>query len=1484
MPNYTVYHCHTMLSNPNAGIDSVATFKQYANLAKECGMTALAISEHGCFYEWKHKKDAIEAAGLKYIHASEFYVTESLNEKVRDNYHCVLIAKNKDGFFELNKMSSRAYNREDGHFYYVPRITFAELLGTSNNIIVCTACVASILCKGNEELKEQFIKFLAKNKDRCFLEIQHHNVEKQKIYNQYLYELSKQIDVPLITGTDFHCANKLQEKARKVLQAGKRVVFNDDEAQWDLTWKSYGELVEAYRIQDALPESVYLEAIQNTNVMADIIQPFTLDTSFKFPKIYDDSEKILRDKLFSTQAIGSIVNEGFSEDEVRSRLNHEFKTFKAIDSVDYIILADYISRWEKDHGFYTGPARGSAASSLALYSLGVTEVNPLKYGFHFWRFMDESKYSLPDIDTDQYSKDRDATKRWMLKDHLDLPNIKTSEIITFNTIALRGAIRDIGRGLDMPLETVDEIAKAVYEATEGENKVTTIDNSWRKKYPKLFEIVDLVQGTVTSLGSHPSGVLVADRDIESELGICTLAGDEYPVCVLNMKELDSLNWVKMDELALDNVGVINKCCEVAGINRISPKNLTFDDDKVFESIKNDTSLIFQLNSNYGQQTIKKILSPTSWNRIHHDYPSITKFDIITFVSGLIRPCGKDVYDNAVNGIGYHSGVKEIDDLLASTMGYPILQEPIMEFVMKFCGYTFLEADKLRKCIARGSKILMSDGSLKNIEDVEIGDVVCTFDNYACSSNKVVSKFDNGKKRIVEVKCDSGFKIRCTADHRILTQRGYIEAKDLTTKDFVFTPKTIKKYNDGIKSNKKPSNDTLWMLGALIGDGTIYSKESLAFTNSDVEIVEKFKNSVSQIGVNGVPKFHISATDGKTVDKVYQCKIAGGNFKNSVWNLVVKFGLNHKAAEKEIPTEIQHYSATDKLACFLAGMFNTDGGYNIGRGTIEYYTISKNLAYQLQAQLLKFGIYSQIGSSKVSGYGYDSYTLAIGDKYSLRSFKENILGYIVGNKYSELDNIILSNNTGRFFVPESCKKEFLAYCQNRNLSMRDTSLSKFGREIRVTNGYPLNIDDAKEMCSAVYMPETYAIVNSDFVTQRVISVCDNGEDEVYDIGIENTHNFIADGVVCHNCIAKKMGTKEQLPIIKQRFEENGKVRLGLSQEKSDEIMDIFLGCVLNATRYSFSLVHAVSYTSISYECAWLRYYYPLEYICCCLNIFVDDEDKTNEASEYAKSIKVKIKKPKFRYSKAEYFVDKESNSIYKGIGSVKFMNQSCADDLYNLRDNHYDSFVDLLRDIYEKTSVNSRQLDILIKLDFFEEFGNAKELLRLVKMYDMFGTAKTLKKEKLVNSDVVRAIVERHSIGVTKAGKESKSYSQLDNMAILNECETLIMSLGIKPYTIKEKAEIQKEYIGYVDIATGKQEDRPKLYILDVKTLKSKASGRVWARQITAQSIGSGKQSNYTITSKNYHEEFQVGDVILCKHLEKQKDYWHITNYEVLVNI
>lgn len=408
-----------MLSNAVTNIDSVTTYKQYVARAKECGMTALAFTEHGNIFEWVHKKEAIEASGMKYIHAMEGYLTEKLpaedEEKIRDNYHCVLIAKNYEGVKELNRLASRAFNRNDGHYYYAPRITFDELFATSDNIIVNSACVASPLGRGTDSAKEKFIEFLKKNKHRCFLEVQHHNTEKQYIYNKYLVRLSEEIGVPLVAATDTHCLNEEHAMGRVALQNGKGVYFDGEEG-WDLTWKTYDELIEAFKLQGALTKDEYMSAIQNTNLIADMIEPFELDKKFKFPKIYDNGEEILHNKLFDEKIIQSIVDEGkkenqnpqkdpdgneipvytYTREDVINRLNTEMETFKAIDSDDYILLVDYITQYAHSHDMWQGPARGSAASSLALYALGVTEVNPLKYGFYFWRFMDKAKYSLPD--------------------------------------------------------------------------------------------------------------------------------------------------------------------------------------------------------------------------------------------------------------------------------------------------------------------------------------------------------------------------------------------------------------------------------------------------------------------------------------------------------------------------------------------------------------------------------------------------------------------------------------------------------------------------------------------------------------------------------------------------------------------------------------------------------------------------------------------------------------------------------------------------------------------------------------------------------------------------------------------------------------------------------------------------------------------------------------------------------------------------------
>lgn len=1062
MANYTIYHLHTMLSNAVTNIDSVTTFKQYIKRAQECGMTALAFSEHGNIFEWVHKKDAVEAAGLKYIHAMEAYLTERIpdegEEKIRDNYHCVLIAKNWEGVKELNRLQGKAFNRTDGHYYYAPRITFAELFATSNNIIITTACVASALCKGTESAKASYLRFLTRHKDRCFLEVQHHNTQKQFEYNRYLANLSKETGLRLIAGTDTHCLNAEHELGRSALQRGKGVFF-DDEVGWDLTWKTYDELVEAYRTQDALSEEEYMSAINNTNVMADMIETFELDRSFKFPRIYENGEDLLNNKLFSEETIMSIVNEGFSRDEVIERLRMEVDTFKALDSIDYILLEDYIISYAHAHDMWQGPARGSAASSLALYALGTTEVNPLKYGFYFWRFMDKSKYSMPDIDVDFGQKDRDAIKEWMLAKHLDLPTIKTCEIITFNTIALKGAIRDIGRGLDMPLDEVDAIAKAVHEETVDENKVVTIDDSWRKKYPELFKYVDIVIGTIVSIGSHPSGVVVSDHDIASEFGLCYLKDDPYPVACINMKELDSTGWVKEDLLGLDNVTLINETCKLAGIERLSPKTIDFEDDAVWNSIKEDTSLIFQMNSNYGQRTVDRMLSKDVYGKIKKQIPNMTRLDLLTFINALIRPCGKGVYDDATNGIVSKTGIKEIDDLLGSSMGYAIMQEPQMAFVQEFCGYDFLRADKLRKIIG-----------------------------------------------------------------------------------------------------------------------------------------------------------------------------------------------------------------------------------------------------------------------------------------------------------------------------------------------------------------------------------------------------------------------------------KKLGTRDQLPIIKEGWEKNAKVKYHLTDEQSDKIINPFLQCILDATRYSFSLVHSLSYSCISYECAYLRYHYPLQYLTSCLNAWNGDDNKTAEAIEYANSRKVKILAPKFRHAKAEYFYDLATNSIYKGTSSIKGLNAGYSDFLYSLKDNSYKTFTDLLYDI-QASGMPRDQVETLIKLDYFEEFGTCRELATIFKQFQFFkkGEAKTIAKSKIPD-EITMSIIKRN------ANETEKQFNKLNCHSILNEIEQYIMTMNLGDVDLKTKIANQLEYMGYIGIKTDKSEDRPKIVILEMKVMKQRESVEPWGVIIDAQSIGSGKRSSYTVPYKLYKQcKFNKNDVIKIRDWYKNKrGYFYITDYEFVV--
>lgn len=731
--NYTVYHLHSDLSSGVTNIDSVTKFHQYIERAKELGMTTLAFSEHGSVFEWWHKKQAIEKVGMKYVHAIETYVTESLEIKQRDNYHCILIAKNKAGFEEINELSSRAFNR-DGHFYYHPRITLDELINTSDNIIITTACLGGILNQARDEIKEQFINFLTENNKRCYLEVQHHNVEDQKKYNQYLFDLSKKINVPLIAGTDTHALNDAHLDARQMLQKSKNVLFaNEDD--WDLTFKSYEELVEAFRAQDSLPEAVFLDAIENTNRMANQIEAFDIDTKPKYPKLYDDSEKVFRQKINEGAKRRGIQKYG-NYDEYKKRVQYEYKTYKYNDAIDFMLLEeDYKSEMRK-RGINCGYSRGSVSGSIIAYLLGITEVDSIKHNLNFERFMNTERVSLADIDTDWYSEDRETVKNYLFEKH----GLYCCDIITFNTIAVRGAVRDICRGiykaddvrsklddywqkeydayyesikhyngqgqsLDMPNNLQREINKANGNYLDISNRIIKLidddkEDEARAEYPKVFQYVDIVQGVIVSVGNHPAGLVVSPVPIDEWFGTFYSSTNKYPISQINMKEIDSLNFVKLDILSLDNIGLIDKTCELAGIDRLVPQNTPGNDLDVWKSIRDDTTMIFQWESDSAAHYLKRLLSDETVDKIREINPNFTYMDLLSIGNGAIRPAGASYREQLATGTPRDNGHPALNDFLASTIGFLVFQEQVIQFLHEFCGYTMGQADIVRRHFAK----------------------------------------------------------------------------------------------------------------------------------------------------------------------------------------------------------------------------------------------------------------------------------------------------------------------------------------------------------------------------------------------------------------------------------------------------------------------------------------------------------------------------------------------------------------------------------------------------------------------------------------------------------------------------------------------------------------------------------------------------------------------------------------------------------------
>lgn len=430
--------CYTGDLSPNQRLKAV-----------ELGQTAIAFTEHGNIYQWVAKKMACDKAGLKYLHGCEVYLTEKLlltdprtgeQNKVRDNYHTILIAKNYAGLQEMNELISRS-NQGD-HFYYKPRITFDEFLGISSNVIKISACLASPL--NRMSITHPMYERLLKHYD--YLEIQAHDHPEQVAYNRHLAEMSQKYGIPLIAGTDTHSLNKYKAECRTILQLSKHIEFADEDT-FDLTYKSYDELVAMFATQDALPEAMYLEAIENTNRMADSVEPFELDISFKYPILYGERDRevlhqVLDDNLQAKIKEGAITPEQI--EPFKAAIAEECRVFDKIEMSGFMLFMSELVTWCKSHGIPIGFNRGSCGGSRVAYVTNTTDLNPETWHTVFSRFCNEDRKEIGDIDIDVSPSQRDLVYDYIIN---RFGQEKTAFILAIGTIKSKGCIDEICRAL-----------------------------------------------------------------------------------------------------------------------------------------------------------------------------------------------------------------------------------------------------------------------------------------------------------------------------------------------------------------------------------------------------------------------------------------------------------------------------------------------------------------------------------------------------------------------------------------------------------------------------------------------------------------------------------------------------------------------------------------------------------------------------------------------------------------------------------------------------------------------------------------------------------------------------------------------------------------------------------------------------------------------------------------------------------------------------
>ena len=1350
-------HLHTNYSL----LDGACRIPELIKKAVELKFPALAMTDHGNLFGAIEFYEACMKGGVKPIIGVEAYLapkhrSDRTATGIKDsNAHLVLLAKDEEGYANLRYLVTSSYLEG---FYYKPRIDKELLTKHSKGLIALTSCLKGVLnvhlAQDQEELARKQLDDLIQilGRENVYVELQRHGLALEDKVRPQLVRLAKECGVKVVATNDVHYLESAHAQAHDALMAIQTQTTLDDPHR--LRYEQPEFYLKTAEQMKALFADVP-EAIAATIEIADrcnLEMDFSKTHLPRFePPAGKTQEQYLRELCHERlQRRYPTVNDALLE-----RLQHELSVIQQAGYTSYFLIVWDFVRFAKEQGIPVGPGRGSAAGSLVSYCLAITDIDPLKYDLLFERFLNPQRVTLPDIDIDFCYERRQEVIDYVVKKY---GQSCVAQIITFGTMQAKAVVRDVGRVMKMPYAEVDRLAKLIPNEPDmtlrhALEQVPELAQLYRTddQVRALIDTATVLEGLTRHASTHAAGLTITDRPLVEHMPLFK-SSEGLVTTGFGMGALEKLGLLKIDLLGLRTLTVIKETVDLIQQTRavaVDLDHLPLDDQATYELLSRaETTGVFQLESG-GMRDLLRKLKPT-------------QFEDVIAILALYRP----------GPIG--SGM--LDEFMRRKHGQaPIKYDhPRLEPILKQTYGVCLSGDTTIEDVRTGVRYRLDE--LPEHSDTFVQAVDEEYLPVAVPVSRVI---DNGMKHVCRVKLRNGSEIKMTSDHRVLTESGWKSLCELSTGDYIAIPRSLM-VQDGEYDVRR-----LRVLAYLIADGDISNKAGVYFISKEPELLADFQQCLE--GFELVQTSQVSQVRGVTrlvVSRPRQAHVAY-HTPSGLLAFLREYGLKDQRGglrswEKFVPPFV--FALTPAcLATFMATLWDCDGF--VGQKMCHYVTTSPRLARDVHVLLLKLGITSTIYTSQYrtrrdelrTRYQvtvYDGKTFAEVIQPLMRSRKRFVR--CLSNSETTVSRDIFLNEL-RLVVGNESQREL-----ERRLGIDRQHFSPRRRTCPRIEGHVVRrVAEQLELMGSLRLLRLR--------WEPIEEITELGVEHVYDLEVAEVHNFIANGIIVHNCVYQEqvmriasdlggfslaqadllrraMGKKiaEVMESQRKAFMEGCKHNR-ITERTASRIFDL----MEQFAKYGFNKSHSAAYAIISYRTAYLKAHYPVEFMAALLTSEMGDTDKLVMYLEEAKRMGITVLPPDVNESLATFAVGDE-HTLRCGLGIIKNVGMAAIESIAQARQarGRFATVDELCEDL-DLRLANRKVLESLVKAGACDSMGLSRASL-LAGIDQALEEATVRQRDKhrgqLTFFDTMSATGPAPTAGGTRAGARMREWPESQKLA------------------------------------------------------------------------------------------------------------------------